>query len=504
MSKVTKFLSYTALACVIICAAFSLKWRVCHDTPIMLYISRLIFREGVIPYREIFDMNQPLSYLMLSVPGFFGDGIGVAARLYDLFLLGIISVFTYKWLSFLSAGRYALLGVCLFSLRYFSGVWAFCLQREFLALLPLSLLILVVLEERGSLKFRAVSAGVLVALTVLIKPQFVLYAIPCLWLLSGRFKSIKQFGSVCFYMGIGGLIPIIIAMGWLFSIGALHDYIDIGRYYLPLYGRMNGAHAVVPFAERVYASLRGLLLMVLSPYAVFGVLGLTVGALHRREDGFKFFFLLQMTFVSMIIVCLSGQFWAYHKLHFYYFMLVSGAIIFADIKLCKPEKYNIFWKRAFLVLGVVAITGLSAMGLIRSYNGSFSNDSLLEEKLCVADDLSAYLRKNLKEGDTVQPLDWTGGAVHAMLIANAMPGTKFLYTFHFYHHVSNPYTVKLRAEFIEELSANRPAYLLEILQQSFPRGLDSSLNFPELDILMKNEYAVVEATERYRVWHVLR
>ena len=48
------------------------------------------------------------------------------------------------------------------------------------------------------------------------------------------------------------------------------------------------------------------------------------------------------------------------------------------------------------------------------------------------DEIAAFLlAADLQPGDTVLPVDWTEGAVHAMLIAKALPASPFIYDYYF-------------------------------------------------------------------------
>lgn len=51
----------------------------------------------------------------------------------------------------------------------------------------------------------------------------------------------------------------------------------------------------------------------------------------------------------------------------------------------------------------------------------------------------------------MQPIDWTTGAVQALLRTEHPIGTRFLYDYHFYHHVQMPVIQKLRAQFVSQL-----------------------------------------------------
>lgn len=90
----------------------------------------------------------------------------------------------------------------------------------------------------------------------------------------------------------------------------------------------------------------------------------------------------------------------------------------------------------------------------------------------------------------MQPLDWAGGAVHALLLSKARLATRFIYDFHFYHHVSNPYIQNLRREFVRDLEMRRPRFVVEIVGEDKPwvSGTDTTREFPALRSLLARDY----------------
>jgi hypothetical protein len=116
------------------------------------------------------------------------------------------------------------------------------------------------------------------------------------------------------------------------------------------------------------------------------------------------------------------------------------------------------------------------------------------------DEIASYLRAHLAPGDTVQPLDWTGGAVHAMLIARAPIATPFVYDFYFYHHVSNPFIQRLRARFMAAMRAAPPRFVIQIeTQKPWPGGADTTREFPELQALLATDYTVASRGDGYQI-----
>ena len=117
------------------------------------------------------------------------------------------------------------------------------------------------------------------------------------------------------------------------------------------------------------------------------------------------------------------------------------------------------------------------------------------------EEIAQFLKsKKLGADDRVQPLDWTGGAVHAMLIAEARPATRFIYNYHFYHHISRPYIQHLRKELMEGLTANPPRLIIEVDASPRPTGIDTTTEFPELSSFIASTYRAAKRGDGYTVF----
>ncbi len=106
------------------------------------------------------------------------------------------------------------------------------------------------------------------------------------------------------------------------------------------------------------------------------------------------------------------------------------------------------------------------------------------------DQIATYLQDHLRPSDSVQPLDWTGGAIHAMLLSKAKLATPFAYDFYFYHDISKPYIKGLRRRFVSDLLETRPRFVIDILDKPHPSGHDTTREFPELFQILNDNYRV--------------
>ena len=120
-----------------------------------------------------------------------------------------------------------------------------------------------------------------------------------------------------------------------------------------------------------------------------------------------------------------------------------------------------------------------------------------------ADEIGEFLKSaHLGPNDRVQPLDWTGGAVHAMLLAEARPATRFIYNYHFYHHMSEDYIQGLRAEFLHDLGAQSPRFIVEVSASPRPVGPGTTTEFPELSAFIARNYRAVRRGDAYTIFEL--
>ena len=117
------------------------------------------------------------------------------------------------------------------------------------------------------------------------------------------------------------------------------------------------------------------------------------------------------------------------------------------------------------------------------------------------DEIAAFLNERLKPGEKVQPLDWTGGAIHAMLLAKAEIATSFLYDYHFYHDISSPLIQGFRKKFLGEMESSKPRFIIEIVtDKPWVTGPDTTFEFPQLRSFLKGNYFVARQGDGYLIY----
>jgi hypothetical protein len=201
-------------------------------------------------------------------------------------------------------------------------------------------------------------------------------------------------------------------------------------------------------------------------------------------------------------VTLAGKFWGYHYLPLAFFLSVASAWCLepsrAPVHTSRPIALTVFFAVAVVVqLRIVE----RAPAAVRALTAPPPSSLQHERAITIARWLTAHARPT----DTVQPLDWTGGAVDGMLIARVPIATKFVYDYEFYHHISSPLIRAYRRDFIEELQHAAPRFVIEV-QDNKPwvTGVDTTRSFPELDGYIQAHYQVVSEQWGYRILERVR
>ncbi len=506
-----------------ITALFSLGWRMVHDAPLMTYTSFLMERFDWVPYKDIFDFNLPGTYFIHWLGGRFLGYSDLAFRCFDLIYLCLLLTCLwflmkkFHWKSGWSS-------VVLFGLFYLGLGPKVSFQREYLALLPvLAALTAAVYFPRMKHFPRLVSVGFFFGLAASIKPHMglglavvVLYCFFCAEEGRGKkfsFSLLLGLARMSLYALVGFLIPLAAMLVYLLHHGALEHFLDIALNYWPLYGSLSGAHKTISSGARLKYLAEGFLAMgglqVLLVPAAAGVFiwrskGRSGSSGGDRHGARMSWMLLGMAICFGIYPLVAGKFWTYHWLPLALVLLMLGSLCFSrrgiHIFIKKSNKQvNIGWIFLVLVLAAAFMAGR----LPREFILQVSGRPLPPPKAGRVDEIADYLKQNSKPDDKVQPLDWTGGAVHALLIAQRPIATPFIYDFYFYHHLSNQYIRALRKRFIEQLRAAPPEYIIRIMtRKPWPSGPDTGRRFKKLSVFLKKRYTAAFKGKGYTIYRL--
>lgn len=486
--------TFVGVVVLIFTAAVSLSWRYVHDSPLVIYGGFLI-SHGTVPYRDLFDMNMPGTYLvMLAMGKVFGWNDG-GFRAFDIICLAILAVLTFLWMR--RSGKLpAFVAAVAFPLWYLGAGPGISLQREYIALLPFTAMLAIATANTGSrLMTRAFLTGLLSGMTVLVKPNFFILSLPVM-LVMIREDTLSTFSWRVTAALLGGLlVPLCATFVYLVASGGIRPFLDIAVNYWPLYTHLTGSHQPIAGMHRLLYIAESTLEGILTIYAlvaVYGVVDLSLDRTQKRQACLMGGLLA----AAALYPATAGQFWRYHWIPFCYVTLCAASLLARPTPIQKSRAMGIVSYAVVILL----LLRLSSVNLGPLYQSLIQHAKEKPPKGGVPDEVAQFLNSHLKPGEAVQPLDWTGGAVHGMLMARAPLATRFMYDFHFYHHIGSPYIARLRREFMGELAAKRPRFIIEVLEDKpWPTGAGTTRSFPELESLLKQKYVTAQTGNAYRI-----
>ena len=481
----------------------SLHWRMVHDSPILYYMGYLVAHFGAIPYRDFFDMNMPgahwINALAGSIFGFTDRGFQIA----NVMILISLLILIYVWLrSFSKISAWA--GSIIFGLFFLHYGPAMSMQREFLTL-PLLLVALIAYpSSENSSRWRYFVSGLFLSLSVLIKPQSGLIILVFLFFAVFQFQEPRRkfkfhvnwtWKTVVFFF-LGFAIPLLSVLVYFFINHGLDSFLEVALKYWPLYNRINARLEVNPTANPFMELITGLRslgnnsLWIL-PAIISFILLKKHDQSHQNSN--KIIMLVGGVGLSLMEVIFANKYWDYHWLPMLFFLIALSCAGLSVLR--QTSKWD--WILPVSLYAIVIVLA-KPEGITLTNIQSFQQPP---PQIGRVDRIVDYLQKNLEPGDTVQPLDWSNGAVQAMLIARAQPASRYMYDFYFYHDVSNPEIRYIRNDLLEKMKENKPKVVIQFFDdRPWVDGHDTTRSFPDLDRYLGSEYYVDYEKDGLRLW----
>jgi hypothetical protein len=498
MKKITTIVLILHAALLIAQAAFSLQWPLAHDAAPLLY-EAFLMQTGQVPYKDFFDFQMPGSYLAYYFFGIVSNFSPLRIRILDLIILAAILTITYFAMRRFGKPT-AFAAIILFALKYLQGGPALSLQREYLILIFISLSIWIGVTDSQTF-IKRLMLGLLYGLAFTLKPHAALGLVPFLLFDIADLRERPKFSlpllakQIILPTAIGFIIPVSLITLWLAFTDSLTPFLDIALNYWSLYSQINGEMAITPSAER-------------TAYLLNQAWGLGGNALWLIPAGIgiylnrnrQTYLLASLALIYAIYPVLTGQFFPYHYILFLYTIILVASLSLSTFDL-RPSTHSsfIFHLSSFIILITILLTVRPSQTFIRQLEGKDIATAANR-----AAQISAFLEKNLEPGDQVQPLDWTGGTLLAMLETRAPIATSYIFDFYFYHHVSNPYIQSLRADFMTQLGASKPRFIIEVtaIDKPWVSGEDATRDFPELRAFLNEHYSVTIEREDYILYEL--
>lgn len=472
---------------------FSFSWRQFLDTPLLNYAGYLINDEGRIPYQQIFETSMPGTLLFHSLLGKTLGYSDSAVRIADSFFLLVAMLLVFLILKPFSQaqGSFAAL---LFGLLYQSFGPKMALQRDFLGTVALAGAVLLSLRfvRHDDRRFwPLLAAGFCVGIAASFKPHLGIILPLLIWF--AYRPPARNMVRPLLLLSSGAVISFAIPFLWLWQLGGLPAFAKIFFNYLPLHTQIGHDFTLVQWPEKLWYSISGLLLLndhlILLLLALIGIyIALKTVAISQPRQ----ISLLSLSALFYFLYpAISGQFWFYHWAPFLLFAAVAVSFM---LPYSDKSRFSLAAAGALACLLPLQISLAAEMPL------QLRRQPLPPPLAGVPDQISDFLQKQVKPGETVQALDWVNGAIHGMLTAKTPMATKFLYDYHFSHHISNPFIISLRQEFMQALQEKKPDYFIFVFFKSRVSGPDTSQDFPELGKFIFSNYNLIFKTEQFGIF----
>lgn len=458
---------------------WSLPWPLIHDTPILHYVATRI-AAGAAPYRDVFDMNQPGAYLLhLAVVAWLGAG-DFAWRCFDVAWLALtsiaVAIYARPWGMAAAGGAAALFAVYHVS----GGAWQ-AGQRDFVLcvwLVGAAAAAVAWLEDETRGPWRLAVAGLLLGAGITMKPHAVIFAV-ALGIAIARVAWRRSITSAALVAYAGGLaVAPLGVFAWLVARGAFGAWWDVVfGYLLPLYSRLTRPEDWGFWRIEVWYALGAAVVLSLAAIGWerrFGwrhgiaALGLAYGVFHYVGQ---------------------GKGWEYHL---YPLAAFAALLAFSSVE-------GLLARRRLVATLLVALTLVASAALLARRGWDASNAQWIWDKEAIVRLLAADLGLNMRPMDRVQVLDTAEGGTHALLRLGAPAATRFIYDFHFFHDVEHPTIQRLRTEFVRDLAARPPRFVV-VFTRGWPSGkLERITRFPALNDFLEANYRAVQRRNPYLI-----
>lgn len=466
------------------------RWPLVHDAPLIHYIVFLM-NKGLVPYRDIIDMNMPGAYILESF-GMQALGGGAGGWFAWDAISGAIAVVASAWIA---GPSHRAAGIVAGSLAYLIHLSDGALnlgQRDWIVsvLLLLSFACLFRILRGGH---AAWSAGVFFfsSVAVSVKPPALLFCLiaagTICWLCCKSPSRILPMLSLGF---VGVLVPTTAVVLFLAKWHATDSFLDTLTKLVPYYASLQRT------------GLRVLLWSVLGPiqrlFIPVAVMALALFILSRSWRSMESVLLLLGALCGGMYYILQDKGWSYHR---------YPAIVFASLWIVMEVERGI---RARGLRAWISWTMLGALVLLLPF-AAVSRERLKPYDTAKMTQLESDLNElgGAQLSHRVQCLDMThGDCINVLYRLNLVQSTGFIYDFYLFPEKSAPVTIALQKRFLQAVSADPPKALI-LSEQVWPGGglgYNQVARWPSFSDYLSHhyrlakEYSAGSSIEGYRIY----
>ncbi len=431
-----RILKVWLVACVLGFAVVSLRWPLVGDVTYLHY-AIFLMHHGMVPYRQIADMNLPGAYMLEgAVMASLGAG-AIGWRVYDFILMAIAAV---SMLSILRPyGRLAgVFAACLFAMVHAQDGEIMSGERDFAVAVFLLAAIALVFQS-----FRRVGCpygfifgfGVLLSAAVCVKPTVAPLALGlAIWVglvLHRRSERVKPEAAAAL---AGLLLPVCATIVFLVRHHATLGFAEALRGLIPYHASL--AHKSVGF----------LIGHSVAPLAVLSIVWVFAIVLNRHNITMdpERIALLICAIGGLVSYLLQTKGFAYQRYPFLAFLLVLMAADF--VRLARIRE----------AVRIVGIAGLLAGAIFCTI---FFVRTLRFDRGAPAQPLLRDLRELGVADGQVQCMDTSGSCIDNLYAGRIVQSTGFLYDCYMLDG-TNPVALGLRRRFWDAMERNTPRLIV--------------------------------------------
>jgi len=477
----------------------SIHWHPILDSPIFQYIAYKIIN-GIIPYREIFDMNLPGTYwihiITIKIFGLNAIGFRIIDLIFLLFILLSGSLILKKY------GSIAVLTfIALFTGIHLAGGEANMGERDYfmMGFVGFSMYFIIKYIKKGK-NINLFIAGIFIGYAGFIKPtSYILYFLIVLILLIKK-KGISKIIIDSVLLTIGVCIFPGIFTYWLYKNGGINDFINICVNYLPIY--QNGSiSSIFKLIYSIWKSPLGILIvgsLIILPI-VYDNLFIKD---KKRETTYLLLFIGIIFFMFNFFI--KGQAENVYRLYpgYYFFAIYAGIIVSTTLK---EENLKTKLSGAIYLMVSMSIICMYTILTIYKQPSEINHYSYITKEKETEKKIIKKLRKDgIKRDEKIQIFDVIGGA-NILLKLGLNPATKYLQEVHFtemqWKGIFPLFLQKQWDNFIFTLYSEKPEYIVLLKSSYFYREKVSNIGVEyEVRYLLNRFYHIINKNNQFIIY----
>ncbi len=450
----------------------SIHWQLMWDASIMHYVNFLM-AHGMAPYRDIIDINLPGSYFIdgWAMHVFGGGDLGL--RLYDFFLLGVLTAslivisLPYDWF----AGLFA--GVLFLLIHGLEGPINAAQRDEVMITLIMVGYALLFTSARRQKPLLMLPFGFVIGLAASLKPTAAPFGLVLLLMII--FPIRKKEISVKPYLGYGALglfFALLSNLEFLFKYHAFGDFLATARRLIPFYASVG---------DKPISFLIGDLLSrrALVPLVIGLVLILVNRARKELENWERLALGLGILFGIFSFVAQRKGF-SYHAYSFKVFVLLWFALE------CAKAMRTRGWRH---LVGLAAL-GFAVLAVVPSYTHRVAwIQPMNDQPDALKADLIRLGGSTLQ--NQVQCLDMVDGCYATLYRLQLLPNTGFIGDYMLFGPIGSHPLLYYRNIFWNDIHKNPPKVIVMTNQWLCERNSFAKINqWPQLADYINTAYTL--------------